>query len=168
MPRNGGALVDVARECVRDRNGQIYPLDQIAVADGALYYARSIQANRLFDYQWRWIVPARDLVLNRFRFHAHARRRPDWYIETDFTDISGGLWTVSDGFLDIEVYDGVRYEVEDAGELAEAITAREIPLDEAVRALTSLDRVCETLRRNGCSGRALLNELAPTLARADT
>lgn len=167
MPRNGGCVVDVGRGVVRDRDGGTYAIDELLVADGSLYYARHVGGD-VITYQWRWILPAQDLVINRFTFGDAAEIQPDWYIETDLCVVEGDVWSVRDGYLDLCVWDGVRYELEDAGELGDGVAAGEIAIDHAVRALRALDGVCERLRANGCSGAVLLGGLAPGLARFAT
>ncbi len=163
MARNGGAVIDTARRQVRDRNGLTYPLDAVTTGEHGLYYARPIEGNRLFSYHERWMLPKQALAVSRMAFHAHRTDAVDWYIETDLTDVSGDSWSVRDGYLDVRVHEGVRYELEDAGELADAIAQNDLPLSDALEALKALDLLTEALRRNGCSGHALLAELAPSL-----
>jgi predicted RNA-binding protein associated with RNAse of E/G family len=163
MTRNGGAIIDVQEKRVRDRNGVWYPLDTLAVADDGVYYARPIEGNDLFWYQERWALPNHALVVNRFAFHPHRTDAIDWYVETDLVEIKKQMWYIRDGYLDVYVHDGIGYELEDAGELAEGIVNNDLPLAEAIEALRSLDRVCVALRANGCSGHALQQAFAPTL-----
>lgn len=163
MARNGGATIDIHAARVRDRNGLSYPLDTLVVTADGLYYARAIEGNDSFWYQERWVLPRQTLVVNRFAFHAHRNDACDWYIETDLTAVSDEGWRVRDGYLDIYVHEGARYEVEDAGELADAIASGDIPLADAIDALHALDRLCEALRANTCSGHALLRSIAPSL-----
>jgi len=163
MPRNAGSSVDTHTHEVRDRNGLTYPVSQLLVTEDGLYYTRPIDGNRLFWHQERWLVPRFNWVINRFAFHAHRTDAVDWYIETDMIDVTGDRWEVRDGYLDVYVHEGLRYELEDAGELAEAIVAGEIPLADAITALRSLDVLAESLRENGSSGHALLAKLAPSL-----
>ncbi len=70
-----------------------------------------------------------------------------------------------DCYLDVAVFEGSRYEVLDADELAQGLTAGDISVEEAARALESLNRLCRLLASNGFSGAALLAELAPGLPR---
>jgi predicted RNA-binding protein associated with RNAse of E/G family len=165
MPRNGGAVVDTEMRQVCDRNALWYPLDELVVDGGTLYYARPIEGNALFSYHWRWLLPEQAWVINRFRFHAHVLDPMDWYIETDLIDVDGPLWRVRDGYLDIEVFEGVRYELRDADELAEGLATGDIPLAETIIALESLNRLCVALRRHRFSGWSLLEEFAPGLGR---
>jgi predicted RNA-binding protein associated with RNAse of E/G family len=163
MPRNGGALIDAAAATVRERNGAVCALDRLEVAGDRLYYGRPTPDIDLFSYHERWLLPDRGWVVNRFVF-----RRPDasdmsWYMETDRIEVNGPLWSVHDGYLDLAVYEGARYELHDAHELADGIAAAEIPLDEALNALRSLNDLCLALRRHGFSGRSLLEEYAPGL-----
>jgi predicted RNA-binding protein associated with RNAse of E/G family len=165
MARNGGAVLDTAARQVRDRNGTWYPLDELAVAGGALYYARPIEGSDLLTYQECWLLPEQAWVVNRFRFHDHLPHLLDWYIETDMTEVDGPLWRIRDGYLDIRVLDGSRYEIEDADELAEGLAAGDIPMADDVLALAALNRLCVALHRHHFSGAALLAEYAPELPR---
>ncbi len=163
MPRNGGSLVDTVAGTVRDRNGVIYPLERLVVAGGRLYYARSIAPNPLFSYHERWLLPEQNWVVNRFAFHPHRLPSIDWYIETDLIEVDGALWRVSDGYLDVGLFEGRRYYLEDADELADGIAAGDIPLAEGLVALRALNQLCLALERHHYSGHALLREYAPGL-----
>jgi predicted RNA-binding protein associated with RNAse of E/G family len=142
-----------------------YPLDRLVVADVALYYARPIAGSEHFHYHERWLLPEQAWSVSRFTFHDHFKDRVDWYIEMDFIELEGGLWRVRDGYLDVAVWEGSRYEVWDADELAEGMLAGEISVEEAAVALDSLNRLGLALKRNGHSGAALLAEFAPGLPR---
>lgn len=163
-------MVDVAGRRVRDRDGAWYAVNPLVVAESGLYYERPIvsddpieNAKRLFEHQQRWILPGPGWVLNRFRFLPQVARPIDWYIEPEIVSVSDSLWTVRDGYLDVSVSEGVRYEVDDADELGQAILAGDIPLDEAAQALDALARLLRALERLEFSGRALLREFAPGL-----
>ncbi len=162
MTRNGGCVIDAAARRIRDRNGVWHPVDAMTVGEHGVYYARPIENNK-FWYVERWVLPAHALVFNRFAYHPQITDDVDWYIETDMTEVGDNTWTVRDGYLDVYVRDGVRYDLEDTRELAEAIAAGDIPLSDALEALHALDLVCESLRANNHSGHALLHTLAPSL-----
>jgi len=104
-------------------------------------------------------------VLNRLTFLPNVPNPLDWCIEPDPVLVDGSVWRVRDAFLDLEVYEGVRYELRDADELADGLAAGEISLAEALTALHSLNSLCQALRLNGFSGKALLDEFAPGLPR---
>lgn len=164
MPRNHGSLVDTVAHTVRDRNGVTYPVEDLRVIGDCLYYARPTPGNPLFFYQERWLLPEHGWVINRFDFHEHLRATAiDWYMETDRVEVDETRWQVSDGYLDLNVYEGSRYELEDAGELADGIHAGEIPLRDGLATLHALDALCQALRRHHFSGVALLYEYAPGL-----
>ena len=163
MPRNAGSEIDTAAGRMRDRDGQWHQLDRLTVGGHGLYWARPTPGNALFSYCERWLLPDLGWAISRFAFHPHLPKQIDWYMETDLIQTAGPIWRQRDGYLDVGVYEGVRYELEDADELAEAIAAGEIPLAEALAALHALDQLCVALQRNGFSGRALLAEFAPDL-----
>ena len=108
-------------------------------------------------------MPGPGWVVNRFRFLPTASRTFDWYVEPEIVEADGHRWTIRDGYVDVYVWDGVRYEVEDVGELADGMTSGAITAHDAVRVLHSLDRLCQALLENGLSGRALLERFAPDL-----
>lgn len=164
MPRNQGSVVDTQALTVRDRNGLTYPIERLEVAQGRLFYARAIAGNDLFFYQERWLIPDQGWVVNRFTFHEHLRATAiDWYMETDRVEVAGSTWRVSDGYLDLGVYDGSRYELDDADELADGIAAGEITVAEGLAALHALNTLCKALHRLHFSGESLLREYAPGL-----
>ena len=165
MPRNGGSSTDTEARRVLERNGKSYPLERLELSDGALHYARPIASSANFNYHERWLLPRHGWSLSRFSFTGRANRGLDWYIETDTIEVKGNLWTVRDCYLDVAVFEGSRYEVLDADELAQGLTAGDISVEEAARALESLNRLCRLLASNGFSGAALLAELAPGLPR---
>jgi len=148
---------------VFDRDRVWHPAERLAVADGALYYARPTPGEDHFRAYERWLLPGQMWSVARFNFHDHFTDRVDWYIEMDFIEVEGGIWRVRDGYLDVAVWEGSRYEVWDADELAEGMLAGEISVEEVARALDSLKRLGLALKRNGYSGAALLAEYAPGL-----
>jgi predicted RNA-binding protein associated with RNAse of E/G family len=123
------------------------------------------KARLTFDYHERWLLPDQGLSVSRFRFLPTAPYTIDWYIETEILSIEGHLWTVRDGYLDLEVHEGQRYDLDDAEELGEGLASGDITPQEAATVLASLSRLSELLRRNGCSGSALLEAFAPGLPR---
>ena len=165
MARNSGSTVDVAAQRVCDRDGVWYALDRLVLAGNGLYYSRPIEGSQHFHYHERWLLPDHAWSVSRFTFHDDFRDRVDWYIEMDFIHVSGDLWRVRDGYLDVAVWEGARYEVWDADELGEGMLAQEISVEEAAQALDSLDRLVRVLKGNGYSGAALLAEFAPGLPR---
>ena len=165
MPRNPGSDIDTASRRVRDRDGRWYPLDELLVAGESLYYARPVDDSEHFSYYWKWLLPIPGWVVSRARFHDHIVQPFDWYIETDFIDVEGPLWHVRDGYLDVELWEGRRYHVDDAHELANGLACGEITTAETAAALDALGRLCAALQRGGYSGRELLAEFAPGLPR---
>jgi len=184
LSRHNGATVNVATRRVCDRDGLWYPLDRLVVAGRTLYYARPIGGSdmdvwrehgyseeavaaalqqRIFDYHERWILVDQGWSISRLAFLPTAEHPIDWYIETEIIAVDGDRWHIGDGYLDVEVHEGSRYHVDDAEELAEGLAAGEISVSDAVSALTSLGRLCEALRSNGCSGAALLAKFASQL-----
>jgi len=163
MTRHDGSVVDVAQRLVRDRRGRWHPLQRLMVGESGLYLGLPRVEDAHFTYRELWLLPEQGWSVSRFQYQPHVQPQVDWYIETDPIAIDGSLWHVRDGYLDLMVYEGVRYELLDADELAEGILAGHINQAEAVEALCSLDRLCRALHRLGFSGRALLDELAPDL-----
>lgn len=166
MARNPGSVVDVGARTVRDRDGRVHAAKELAVTEHGLYYHRPIDGFDVFFHQERWILPAHGWVINRFAFYPQRTDKIDWYIETDLIEIAGDEWRVADGYLDVLVHEGLRYDVDDADELAEGMQAGEITVGEATAVLLSFGRLCRELMANGCSGVELLSRLAPTLPRS--
>jgi predicted RNA-binding protein associated with RNAse of E/G family len=162
MPRNAGSTVDAAARTVRARDGVTYPLDDVVVAGDLVYLARP-GTSEAFWYMERWTIPSQSWVVNRFAFNPHRTDAVDWYIEPDVIERDGDLWRITDAFIDVDVYEGQRYHVDDADELGDALASGEITPAEAAAALRALDRLCDELRDNGCSGAALLRRHAPAL-----
>ncbi len=165
MTRNPGSTVNTHSRTVIDRDGIERGVDALEVTDAGLYYARPVDFEH-FDYQERWILPALGWVVNRFAFRPQSPAACDWYIETELIQVDDAIWRVADGYLDVYVYEGEHYHLEDAGELADGLAAGEIAVADATSALRALDRLCEALRTNDCSGHALLATFAGSLPRS--
>ena len=163
MTRNGGCFIDAAARRIRDRNGLWHPVDAMAVGEHGVYYARPIEGNRVSGTRSDGCYPPTRSCSTASPTTRIVTDDVDWYIETDMTEVGDNTWTVRDGYLDVYVRDGVRYDLEDTRELADAIAAGDIPLSDALEALHALDLVCESLRANNYSGHALLRTLAPSL-----
>ncbi len=163
MKRNPGTTIDVAGARVEERDGCWYPLERLAVSGDTLYYGRPVTGIPLFTYHERWLLPAQGWAVSRFVFAPGVPAPMDWYIETDLIEVDGPRWRIRDCYLDVELYEGVRYELRDADELAAGLRARQIPLAEALSALEALHRLCGALRTHGFSGAALLRAYAPGL-----
>ena len=166
MTRNSGKDIDPVAKRVRDRDGKWHDVDELQVAGPVLYYGRSLGSwpAMQFDYHEMWAFADLDVTVSRLRFFPDAPDAIDWYIETDPIDIVGGTWHIRDGFLDVCVYEGSRYRVEDAEELADGLTAGTISVEHASRALRALERVLRGLDANGCSGAELLRGWTPEFA----
>jgi predicted RNA-binding protein associated with RNAse of E/G family len=143
----------------------VVPLERLAVHGETLYFGRPVEANEHFRYHERWLIPEQGWAISRFTFHEHFKDRVDWYIEMDLIQRDGPMWRVCDGYLDVAVIEGERYEVWDAEELAEGLKCGEISQEDAIAALEALGRLHAALRRLKHSGAALLAEFAPGLPR---
>lgn len=163
MARNG-YVVDAVGGTVGGPDGDTYALDRVEVVNGRLFYARPIAENASIFYQDLWLLPVQGWAITRFAFHEHLRATSiDWKMEPDRVEREGPLWRVSDGYLDLDVYEGSRYDLDDADELADAIAAGAISLAEGLGTLHALNALCKALRRHGYSGHSLLREYAPGL-----
>jgi predicted RNA-binding protein associated with RNAse of E/G family len=175
MTRHAGADIDTITRRVRDRDGLWYPLDRMVVADGGLFYSRPIGSSaeqhrvpgQLFHFHQRWILPKQGWVVNRMSYFPDVPEPMDWYIEPEIITVNGDTWRIRDSYLDVEVYDGLRYCVDDAGELAQGLRDGDISVREAAKALEALDQLCVSLKRLDFSGRALLAAYAHGLPAAD-
>ena len=163
MARNSGKDIDATSYQVRDRDGVTYAVDRMELADSGLYYARPLIGWDVADYHELWALPDQGWVVNKGHVLPGAAESHDWYLEPDLITIDGGIWSIRDAYLDVKVYDGVRYEVCDAGELADGLSDGAISVEDATAALRALGTLLAVLERNGCSGAALLSEFAPGL-----
>lgn len=164
MALHHGILVDVRARTHRDRHGRVSPLDALVQNSGALYIAGPLPGNPRFRAYQRWLLPTEGWVVGRFA--AHPGQRPmaeDWYIDLDAISVSGDVWRVEDRLLDMAVFEGRRYEVLDADELADCIEHGLLPPAAGLAALRSLHRLCRALEQLAFSGAALLAEYAPGL-----
>lgn len=161
-----GYRVDTNARTVGGLHGPQFALDQLEYAGSTLFYARSIPDDRFITYQKTWLIADQNWAVTRFTFHEHLRARAiDWKIEPDPISIDGAVWHVTDGFIDLDVYEGTHYELEDADELAEALLGGTIAIVDTARALHALDAVCKELHTSGYSVTELLRRFAPQLPR---
>lgn len=160
MGRNSGKDIDVSRRVIRDRDGVSHETEGLTVIGHVLYYGRPIMDFHLFDYHELWAFAGLDLVVNRLHFLPGATDPFDWYIETDIVDVQDAVWRIRDGYLAVCLYEGSRYRLEDADEFADGLACADISREDAVRVMTSLNRVLGMLEGNGLSGTALLRDLA--------
>jgi predicted RNA-binding protein associated with RNAse of E/G family len=171
VPRNRGAEIDVAGRRVRDRDGQWHAITDLAVAASGLYFVREPDEIDAVDphrgrLRWpyeRWLLPDAGWTATRHALPADHDDRLDWYIEPEIITATDAGWAIRDAYIDVRVYEGQRYLVDDADEFAEALAAGEMSVEEAVVTLQSLDRLCRALQRLRFSGHALLREFAPGL-----
>ena len=158
--------MDVDGKRVCDRDGVWYPIDRLESANGCLYYARYVTPpmdSSLFGYFERWLLPEPGWSIMLPHWSPGVTPLMDWYIEMEIIAVEGSLWTVLDGYLDMEVWEGRRARLDDADELAEGLETGAITLQEAAQLLRSLDLLCDALHQNGNSGLALLERYAPNL-----
>ncbi len=164
MVRHRGALVDLSRGEVCDRDGEWYPLERLEVAGNTLYYARPL-VSRAFDYHERWLLPEQGWSISRLRWTPGWHESFEWHIEMELIDVDGSLWAIRDGYLDMMVWEGQRCRLDDADELGDGLASGAISAEEAAAVLRSLDRLCDELHENGNSSAALLAKYAPLLPR---
>src|SRR5690348_9145504 len=122
MAMHQGIAVDVRARTHRDRQGRVTPVDALVLGNGALYVAGQLPGNPRFRAFQRWLLPVEGWVVGVF--HAHPGQRPmaeDWYIDVDEIVVTGDIWHAQDRLLDVSVFEGRRYSVDDADELAESI-----------------------------------------------
>lgn len=159
-----GLQVDVAARTHRDRQGQVTPLQSLIVGEGGLYIAGELHGNRRFRAFQRWLLPAQGWVVGRFAVHPGQQpMREDWYIDLDAVSVAGNHWIAEDRLLDVGVFEGQRYEIQDADELADALEQGLLSPSAMLAALRSLHELCQALERLQFSGAALLREYAPGL-----
>jgi predicted RNA-binding protein associated with RNAse of E/G family len=164
LARNAGLTVDTVGQRVCDRDGHWYPVDRLITEGQTLYYARPVPFDTI-TYHERWLIAYANLSFSRFTFRDEAPHKVDWYIEPDIIEVEGHFWRVKDGFIDLEVYEGSHYRLDDADELADGLLSGDITPQEAAAVLFALDRLCEGLRDHGHSGAQLLALFAPGLPR---
>lgn len=164
MSRHLGMLFDLGTNSCRDRAGNTAPMDAVVRVGAALYVAgRFVRDHRFAAYQ-QWIMPGQGWVVGRFVARpGMPPMRMDWYVDLDAVTVRGDVWHVEDRLLDLCIFEGQRYEVQDADELADCLADGTIAPAEAIAALRSLDALCRALERLRFSGVALLAEFAPGL-----
>ena len=163
MPHQG-VLVDVAARTHRGRRGVVSLLDDLVLGEGGLYFSGHFPDNARFKTFERWALPAQGWVIGRFGVHPGQRpMAEDWYVDLDAISIEGHLWRIEDRLLDLGIFEGRFYRVEDLDELADSLERGEVNAAEAAAALRSLDALCRALHRLDFSGARLLGEYAPGL-----
>lgn len=164
MARHQGGLLHLPSKTLRERDGRIYRVEALQQTGDALYYRLHFPDDPQFAAVERWLLPQHHWVINRFRMHAGAAPfRCDWYIDLDAITVTADRWRVADCYLDVDLYEGQRYEVRDADELAEGLASGEITLREAAAALQALQALCVAVAQVRFSGAALLAQTAPGL-----
>jgi predicted RNA-binding protein associated with RNAse of E/G family len=164
MALHEGTLIDARARTHRGRRHAVSPLDALVVGDGALYAAGPLPDNPRFGGFERWFLPAQGWVVGRFSTRPGQRPMDcDWYIDIDAVVVEGDSWHARDRLLDLKVFDGRRYEVDDADELADCLADGTLAPADAQAALRSLNALCRALERLGFSVPALLAEYAPGL-----
>jgi predicted RNA-binding protein associated with RNAse of E/G family len=166
MPQHLGALIDAANGTVRGRRGQIHRTDALEIAHGCLYCSVSYPDNPRVTRHERWLLPREQWVINRFTVkRPDLDFREDWYLELDAISIDGDSWRVEDRLLDLGVWEGVRYEVQDVDELVEEMERGLLAIDVGLGVLRAFHRLCKELEKNGFSVDTLLRDFAPGLPR---
>ena len=151
---------------VVDRGGETCLAEALETADGALYVRHPSRDHPRIETLERWLLPSLGCMVHRWTLRPGAKPYGfDWYVDVDRITAAEHCWLVNDRFLDVIVHEGRDYEVIDADEMAEALEAGLMPVEEAVATLRALDGVTAGLRRHGWSVAALLAELAPGLPR---
>jgi hypothetical protein len=159
-----GYWVDTAQHVAGRLDIERRDLDRVEVANGNLYCARHVDDEETFTYRETWIIPDKCWTLSRFTFREDFRPDLDfWKIEPDPAVLDGLVWRVADGFLDINLFEGSHYHLEDADEFADALATGELSSSAAVEILNALDALCRELLANGYSGEKILSRYAPGL-----
>lgn len=160
----GGYWIDTEQRVAGRLDIERRDLDRVEVANGNLYCARHVDDEELFTYRETWIIPGKCWTVTRFTFTEIFTPGTDfWKIEPDPARVDGPVWRVADGFLDLGVYEGSHYDLQDADEFADALSIGELSPDTAVEILHALDSLCRELLANGYSGQKILNKYAPGL-----
>lgn len=144
--------------------GLAVPVDRLESAADAIFFARPMPGSATLTYQQCWVLPVRGWVISKFTFAPDRVPDCDWYIDIDAAQPTASGWILRDRYLDLLVHDGRGYDLDDAGEFADALAAGDINQTDALAALRDLDAACKALRRHRYSCAALLAEYAPGLA----
>lgn len=166
--RHPPARIHVEKKLLHDRFGRTVPALDLAIAGSALYFRTEPWrhagpiAEAQIQHHERWALPDLQLFVHRFTLFEGAMPF-DWYVDLDRITVSGGIWTIEDQLLDVEIFECQQYLVRDADELAEMLENGAASPAEAAGALRSLHTVTTILAANGMSGSALLAEYAAGL-----
>ncbi len=157
-------FIDTRARTVGNANHGPFKLNRLEMAAGSLFYSRSVTIDSGPHFQDTWLLPDQGWSVTRFRNDQGARASMfEWKLEPDFVTVEGPLWHVHDAYLDLSLYSGGRYELEDVDEFADAIASNRLSLDQSLNVLRAFNRLCDALRRLQNSGAALLHEYAPGL-----
>lgn len=112
-------LFDVAAMTNTDNKGFVRAVDKYETTDFGLYMARPVVGHPDIAYFRTWLLPGHGLRVSRWVAHPGMRLDHDVYI--DIADIeTGGVWRMTDLYLDILVHDHTGLRVHDIDEALEA------------------------------------------------
>ncbi|MGA7672061.1 MAG: hypothetical protein WBW04_16660 [Nitrolancea sp.] len=147
-------------------NGTYGPiaLNRLNVSADVLYYAGRIAPGGNSYQQETWILASQGWSVTRFRNDGNGPTPAfDWKLEPDWAEKHDRHWQIRDGYLDLVLFEGTRYYLEDADEFADALTDGRLTLNEGTNVLRSLNELCLALTRHDYSAASLLEEYAPGL-----
>ncbi len=160
----GGYWIDTTSRIAGRLDIERVTLDRLEIAGNNLYCARHVDNEEDFTYRETWIISARCWTVNRFTFRENYGPGMDfWKLEPDPAVADGPMWRVTDGFLDVHLFEGCRYDLLDADEFADALRTGDLSSDTAAEILYALEHLCRELETNGYSGQAILRKYAQGL-----
>ncbi len=135
---------------MRNRGGDIRRLDAHSITEFGFYGQRMFHrpASRAVG-QRMWLLPALGLRVISWIKRPGAKDVEDYYIDIAAITANGGLFHMTDYYLDIRVWEGKRAELIDNDEFIAAITAGHLDADQAQQAMADAYRAVDGIARHG-------------------
>lgn len=126
---------DPAEKTNTDPKGVVRDVEEYREEPFGLYMARPAPGRKQFHYLESWLLPDLGLRITDFWFNPGHERDQDFYLDVVDIRREGGVWVVTDLYLDLVLRDKKSVRVIDTDELLAAVTSGLISLADGERAL---------------------------------
>ncbi|MDT7612845.1 MAG: uncharacterized protein QOG20_249 [Pseudonocardiales bacterium] len=158
------ATFDVPAQVNVDTKGVERPVDEYRETAFGLYMSRAMVDRPTAYWMQTWLLPGLGLAVTDWWWNPGHARDQDFYLDVCDITRAGGIWTLTDHYLDIVVQQRRGAQLVDVDEFVGAVAAALLPTVAAELALHRAARAVDGLAAHGYNLAAWLDGMGIELS----
>jgi uncharacterized protein len=132
-----------------DTKGEPRVVDEYRLTDFGLYMSREMVGRRSAHWMESWLLPDLGLCVTDWWWRPGHEREQDYYVDICEITRDGGVWLLTDHYLDIVVRNGIDARVIDVDEFVAAVALGLLDPPAAEAAMHRTNHAVDRLAANG-------------------